>query len=296
MKQITPVLAVTGLALGLGTVLISVELFLQELPIAAVGVLLLGFAAAMQAWKQQATITILHGVRRRIAQLFTSGSTAARPAPPTTPPAPPAAPTPALAPAPASRPEPDTASKLRQIGTWTPPKTSYSATHGRNAASVTSDPDAPFRLFAATSGFGAPEVSNVTRRAIALVGSDTMAERLSPHFTVQRLHPRLSAAELEHARPTTLIIEEDALSTGPWAGALEPHGSALLMELRVAQAWMRRNAGINYVLPATRAAHIAAPALRADTIVLEEPLPHAQTGNVTLIDTLLQHSSTEQNQ
>ncbi len=324
MKRITPVFVATALMIAVGTVLVVLELLLARLPLAASGALLWGFAAAVLAWKQQGTISIVNSVRRLVGQLLSAASTTPCQSPPITvhtsmhPPVAitPASPSPGTPSSAASNPvastslptartptphkpdnpNSDSTRKLREIGDWSPPKTASSKANGRIAASVEPDPDAPFRLFAATHGFGAPDVSNVTARSVALVGSNALAERLAAHFTVQRLHPRLSRAELEHARPTTLIVEEDALDSGPWAGALDPHGSSLLSELQMAQSWMSRHAGVNYVLPATNRTHAAAPILYEDAVVLREPLSPTEFGFTILIDALLGHTPLERQQ
>lgn len=181
----------------------------------------------------------------------------------------------------------DSSEKLRHIGVWAPKRRTPSQ-HGRIDASVSPDPDSAFRLFAATNGFGAPEVSNVAGRTIALVGSDALFERLSAHFILQRLHPRLSDAELEHARPSTLIVEEDALVLGPWSGTLEPQGFSLLSELLAAQAWIRQNAGLNYVLPAAKS-RASIPTLRAEAVVIEESMSTKDAGPPALIEVFMNH-------
>lgn len=353
VNRFTPVLAVTALALALGTTLIAVELFLERLPLAAVGTLLGGFAAEVFVWKQQSTISTLHHVRRQVAHLSSlNAAPAATPSsgapdspatakPALTPPLPtvthvpsgspgtpvipvtasistpltsdtsapcssdspaperrrPAAPRTTAPVFPAAKepspPAPDPSRKLRQIGAWAPRKTLPQHSRGRIDASVATDPDAAYRLFAATNGFGAPDISNVTGRTIALVGSDALTEQLAPDFVVQRLHPHLSSAELEHARPSTLVVEEDALSKGPWAGALEPQGSSLLSELLTAQAWIREHAGITYILPAAERTPCAAAPLWAEAVVIHERLTLHESGPAALMDALLRHTHRE---
>ncbi len=272
-KRITPLLAAAAALTAAAVLLIAAELLLAGHILAAVGTVLLGPVVGVMLWKQQATIVSLQRLRQGLGQ-----SESGRRRPATTSPAP--------------QVSPDPGGKLRRVGVWTPPKTTYSATQGRAAAQVAADPDAPFRLFAATTGFGSPDVSDVTPRSIALVGSDALAERLRSRFTVQRLHPRVSAAELAHARPATLVVEEDSLDGGPWAGALDPAGSALLTEIRQAQQSIRDADGICYVIPGRRA-RLGAPALRAEAMVVAESVRGEDGGRAPLLDILLEHSDSK---
>ncbi|GAB3813176.1 hypothetical protein GCM10028820_07480 [Tessaracoccus terricola] len=263
MRRVTPVVAATMLLVLAAAALGGVQLLLLDLPLAGLAVCLVGVAVVVLTWKLQVTASTAKDVQRRL-KLLAHQLDRPVPAPPKPAPAPPAEPVRTVA------------EKLTEVGTFTAERSVATDSTGRVAAATTTDADAPFRLFAATNGMGAPEVSPVTRNAIALVGSDALAAHLAAHGTVHRLHPSMSAAELEYSRPTSLVIEEDSLASGPWAGALDPHGASLLLELRVAMAWMRRNTGSIYVLPATGIRGVAADALRADTNVIDEALVEAQ--------------------
>ncbi|MCC2594540.1 hypothetical protein LKO27_14130 [Tessaracoccus sp. OS52] len=264
MRKLSKVMVATIMLIALAVALAAVQLMLLAMPLAAAAVVALGGAIAVMAFKVHVSSATSRSVERRVKLLTTARSVPSA-APVVNPPAPVGSATPAPPPAPTRT----TAEKLRTVGTYTPQKVAAESTAGRVAASVTPDPDAPYRLFAATHGMGNPDTSAVSRRVLALVGSDRLAAVLADAGDVHRLHPGVSAAEIEHAQPSALIIEEDALNSGPWVGAVDPHGSKLLLELRVAMAWMRRNSGSIFVIPATGAQGLAATAMRADTITID---------------------------
>lgn len=260
MRRLTPVILATLGLLALAGATGALQLLLIGFPLAAVAVLLVAAALAALTLKLHATSLTAKAVERHVKLL--AGAVATIRATPTAPPAPP--------PATAVDPEPTPAEKLRSIDTYTPQPTASGVVKGRQAASTAPDPDAPFRLFSATHGAGNPDVTATSQRAIAVVGSDALAAALAPIGQVHRLHPGISAAELEHARPAALVVEEDAFSSGSWVGSLEPQGAQRLLELRVAMAWMRRNTGSIFVLPASGPKPMAADAMRADTTLVDE--------------------------
>lgn len=291
-KQLTPLMTVTILLIGAASLAAAVQFFLLDLPAAALAAVLAGAGVALLAWKIQVTSLTGKTLERQLKLLAAARTAAAAPHPPIT--AAPVVPTaPVTAPAP---PERSLEDKLRVVGTYTPPpNVQTTGGPGRLAAGVAADPDAPFRLFAATHGFGAPPASLTSSRAIALIGSGHLAETLGAHGSVYRLHPSLTAAELEHARPSALVVEEDALNSGPWCGALDPHGAKLLLEIRVAMAWMRRHTGAIYVVTSTGRAAVSAAAMRADTILIDDDftLRQADGGPASLATVLAAHRGKE---
>lgn len=269
-KQLTPLIALTMTLIGAASIAAALQLFLLGLPAAGVSALLAGAGLVLLTWKIQVTSVTSKELQRqfKVASLprTAAAPVAAAVVPAAAPPVAVAAVQPAA--------QPDIAEKLRRIGTYSPPLGGPTGS-GRSAAGVAPDPDSAFKLFAATHGMGAPAASVSSPRAIALVGSDELAAVLEGYGSVYRLHPSLSAAEMEHARPVTLVVEEDALNSGPWTGALEPQGARLLLELRVAMAWMRRNTGAIYVVSATGRTGATAAAMRSDTIIIDDDF-HAQ--------------------
>lgn len=230
------VLAMVGVA-GLTT---FIDLILAGRPVLAVAVPPATGVAAWFAWKIHAISLGVRNLRRR----------------------PVASPVPSALPAP-REPEPvPVTERLRTINVFHP-QPQKSEVPGRQSAAVSTDPNAPFNLFAATRG---GELS--AGRTFAVAGSDALVARLEQQGTVHRLHPSLSAAEMAYADPDVLVVEEDALAQGPWAGTLEPHGGKLLLELRVAMAGMRQRQRPIYVLATTGVPGLAAAGLRADTLVI----------------------------
>lgn len=266
MRRLSPVILGTLGLLALAGVLGGLQLILLGLPLGAAAVLLLAAALGALTLKVHTSSLTGKAVERRVKLLAGTVATLAA-ARPSTPPA---------APAVNAAPEPISAEKLRSIGTYTASPSTTGVAKGRQAAATTGDPDAAFRLFAATHGAGNPDVTATSRRAIAVVGSEALAAALAAIGEVHRLHPGISAAELEHAQPAALVIEEDALSAGPWIGSLDPQGAQRLLELRVAMAWMRRNTGSIFVLPTSGAKPMAADAMRADTTLVDADFVAAQ--------------------
>lgn len=242
-KVVLGVLGAVGLAGGLA----ALDSFLAARPLLAVAALLATGSAAWFVWKIHAISLGIRDLRRRPAL---SSATAAAPA----------------APAPVQPQPVGVTEKLRTIGEFHPER-AQGASAGRQAAAVSTDPDAAFRLYAATQRTsGSPRVG----RSLGVVGTDALVQKLAMHGTVQRLHPSLSAAEMAKSQPDVLIVEEDALVGGPWRGALESHGGKLLLELRVAMATMRRLQRPIYVIAATGIPGLAAAGLRADTILVDD--------------------------
>ncbi|SHI73195.1 hypothetical protein SAMN02745244_00933 [Tessaracoccus bendigoensis DSM 12906] len=246
-NHVTPLLALTeGLVLG-GGLLLVVDHAIRGDALSAVGALALTLAAALLTWK-------LHTTGVAVGQLRTLLKHAPAPAPQVT-----------VVPAPAPQ-APDPREKLNTIGTFTP-ETIPGAESGRIAAAVTTDPDAPFRLLVATKGASG---GGAAGRSLALVGSDGLAQALAGHCAVHRIHPSMSQAEFVSAAPEILVIEEDALNGGAWDGALAPQGSQLLLELRVAMASIRAAEGFIYVIPTRGMQGMAAEAMRADTVLVDD--------------------------
>lgn len=239
-------------------VLFSVDASLAGRPLLAIAALFAAAVAVLVVWK-------LHSISLDVRELRR------RPVPVMAPPMAPA--TPAEPHAPAGR---TLEQKLRDIGVFYPKRASGTIA-GRQAAAVNADPEAPYRLFAAThqtSGHGAGN------RVFAVAGSDRLVTLLEQHGTVHRLHPSMSTAEMAKHDPDVLVVEEDAFQDGVWRGAVDPHGGRLLQELRVAMSTMRKLHRPIYVLAATGIPGQAAPFLRADTIVVDD----ATTAGTPLAD------------
>ncbi len=161
-----------------------------------------------------------------------------------------------------------TQSKLRHIGTFHPVK-AVAAQSGRHAAAVQRDLDAPFRLVAATQR--ASEPGRVGRTIIALASHD-VESLLASHGVVHRLHPSMSAGEIAKLDPQLLVIEEDALDSGPWKGVLAPQGSQLLVELRAAIDDITARGGVVYTLPSRGVPGLAVKAIRSRSSVIDDLL------------------------
>lgn len=238
-QKLTPAIAaITGL-LSAATLLAAIQLFLVDLPAAAVAALLVGGALVLLAWKVQATSVMTQELKRRLAALSQVAQV--------TPPAP-VVPTEPVAPAP-----------LAQIDSQPAP------------SPLQETPSQ--RLLVALHGDGSQPAGG----AVAVVGSDALASHLAAHGPVQRLHPLLSVDEITCARPSALVVEEDAMVLGAWAGALAPHGAALLAELRESIHRVQSNGNFAYVLPATGSRQPSTAALRVGTIVLDNPALAAHT-------------------
>lgn len=108
---------------------------------------------------------------------------------------------------------------------------------------------------------------------IAMIGSPALAAAVEQRASVQRLHPGMSAAELERARPQALVVEEDALDLTPWAGTTQAHGSALLLELRAAMAAVEAEGGSCYVIASTGQPGPASSGLRSGATVVDQGSP-----------------------
>lgn len=278
-RSATPLTIFLTLLIVTSGALVTAEFLLNDLPLVAVAAVLGCAAFVLLAWKIQfISITVRELQRRK---------------PPITAPRQPLHTPIASIPTQTEKPRRDTAEKLCSVGSYTPtsPAGGGSAP-GRHAAKVSADPDAPYRLFASTGGYGTQLASPITGRRIALIGSPSLESALQAHGDIQRLHPSVTEAQLMHAQPSTLVIEEDALAQGPWAGALEPHGTRLLNELRVCMAWMRSRAGLIYVIPAKGLTPLAAAALRADTTVVDDIFKenHGADGPASLLDALIDHN------
>lgn len=309
MKRITPLLAAAIFCVAVASALGALQLLSLRLPSGAAAVVLAGIASTIFFWKQQAVIQSQTQLRRDVART-TSAALQASPrdaaellhslpavqqvaqSPTSTDPAStvesPFPPDEHATPAAAAIAQ-DRAARLEQIGVWSPSRTSSPAT-GRISASVNPDPKASFRLYTAIHGTGASDNLGATRQSVAMVGSSALADHLATEFMVHRLHPRLSSAELDSSLSSAFVVEEDALDDGPWAGALEPHGSSLFSELQAVKNWMERNHGVSYVLSATGSPRPAAEALRAGSTVIRRPEQGAESGLLTL---LMTHGLTE---
>lgn len=266
-QRLTPAMAAIMGLLTAASLLAAIQLFLVDLPAAAAAVLLVGGALVLLAWKVQATSVMTQELKRRLAALSQQV-----PAPATD-----AAPSAPVVTAPIAGAPIVTAPVVTALAELTDalPAPSTPA-HGPSR-----------QLFVALHGDG----SQPNGRAIALVGSSALASRLAAHGPVQRLHPLLSADELECARASALVVEEDAMGLGPWTGALAPHGAALLAELRESITWVQGNRDFVYVLPATGSRQPSAAALRFGTIVLDGPAlaAHAHDAPPSLLRTLAAH-------
>lgn len=225
-----PVVFIALFFLG-ASILGSIELFLTDLPLAGVAALLLGGGLLLLTWKVQGSNTATREQLRKILAMTVSPTTA--PVPVEVPPA---------------------------SGAAHQPK----ATH-RDEASL-SEAMASYKLHALLHGAPAGTPS---RRRIAFIGSPALGEELTGIGRVVRLHPRMSVAEIEHAMPDTLVMEEGAFDRGPWIGALSAHGSQLLAELCSAVQLMRHYDAAVFVLASPDQQQAGATALRRDTIVLD---------------------------
>lgn len=229
-------------------VLFSVDAVLAGRPLLAISALLAAAMTVLIVWKLHSISLDLRDLRRRPVSVI---------APPAPAAAPPATPTPAGR---------SLEEKLRDIGVFYPQRASGTMA-GRQAAAVSTDPEAPYRLYAATHQAGGRGAGG---RVFAVAGSDRLVALLEQHGTVHRLHPSMSMAEMAKHDPDVLVVEEDAFHDGVWRGAVDPHGGKLLQELRVAMSTMRKLHRPIYVLTATGIPGQAAPFLRADTIVVDD--------------------------
>lgn len=239
--------------LALSALLVLIDSLQHGRPLLGIAAVLFCGAVAAIAWKTHTTRLAVRRLERR-RPVAAPAPAPAPVAPVATPPAPPT-----------GRP---LAEKLTDIGTFQPTKASGNAA-GRQAAAVVADPEAPFRLVAATQRTkGSARIG----RALAVVASDDLVQQLSRHGTVMRLHPSMSAAEMAKADADVLVIEEAALEAGPWAGTLGADGGKLLLELRVAMAAMRSRKRPIYVVTTTGVAGLASAGLRADTLLVDDGL------------------------
>lgn len=205
-------------AIGVGAALVALQLALAGLWFAAVGVLCVGGGLAVIAVKASKAAIFAARAERHLRQGARSGRGASSPPGATAARA-------RLNPAPMQ-------DRLHAIGVFRP-EVIDPQSKGRQAAAVREDPQRPYRLYAATVGLqdqAAPESSPSGRR-IAVVGTAELAARLGQDFSVTRLHPGLSAAEFEAARPSALVIQEDGLRDGTWYGTLQAGGVQLMREL-----------------------------------------------------------------
>ena len=106
---------------------------------------------------------------------------------------------------------------------------------GRQAAAVTEDMERPQKLFAATSGMGFftlhPEGLNL--RPIAGIVSPSLSKRLAAEYALHPpLHPGMVLLELDRAQPSAIVLEEDALNNGVWAGAMRASGTLLFSDIQ----------------------------------------------------------------
>ena len=181
-SRLSPVIIAIITATALAGLLITIDFLLaDDLLLAAATVLLTGVGLVM-AWKTYAISLGIKELRKRPV------AAAAAPAPAT------------------AATQRSVQDKLRHVGDFTPNKASGSVA-GRQAAAVTVDADAPFRLYAATQR---GSDSGQAGRSIVLVGSDELADTLAKHGTVARLHPSMSAAEVAKADPDVIVIDEAA--------------------------------------------------------------------------------------
>lgn len=235
----TPLVVLAILVFGASAVLMSIQLFLLDLPLMGVAALLAGSGFILMTWKLQSIGVMIKDLQRRMAVLVSSA--------PPSPPSPPSSTSP-----PPIAESPTTPESARPSPTPEPPVEDETA----------------HQLFRLLYGRGSVDVR--MRRRVALVGSSELRDRLAAQGSVIPLHPRISVAELERTIPDTLIVEEDAIDSGPWRGALDPQGAALLAELRTAVEWTQSNDGAIFVLPATGARKAGAQSLRRDTVVLDK--------------------------
>lgn len=154
------------------------------------------------------------------------------------------------------------ADELSLIGTYTPEKSDLGLRAGRGAAAVDRDPRAPYRLFAATHGYGGALQQHSDQRRVAVIAPKETGVLVDGHAESVSLHPSVALAELSYHLPDTIVIDEEANQAGPWAGFLEPSGAQLLEEVRGVTVWAADNNVSVLLLPARGTAAIAAPVLR----------------------------------
>jgi hypothetical protein len=134
---------------------------------------------------------------------------------------------------------------------------------GRQAAAVTEDAERPQKLFAATSGMGffALHPEGLTRRPIAGIVSPILSKRLAAEYALTRLHPGMVLLELDRAQPSAIVLEEDALNNGVWAGAMRATGTFLFSDIQRVLTWAKVRQQTVYVLP-TRSPQLYTDELR----------------------------------
>lgn len=120
---------------------------------------------------------------------------------------------------------------------------------GRLAAAVRSDTSRSERLLGATDGSTFPR----GRRAVGIVGTPALQEFLEPNVETCFYVPSMCVAQDAQFRPTTVLIEERAVISGVWSGALSSSGIALYDEIcqlvdaavsRGGSVYFLRNVGI----------------------------------------------------
>lgn len=231
-----------------GSGLVAAELAVGGYALAAAGSVLSGAGLAVATWKAHKsalrTAALIKDHRRGVArgradvkelrELVTSlqGQLNSRP------------------PAPASPPPSAVGRPTRTIRASSVPGLDQAA-QGRHAAAAVPDPERPHKLFAATYGMGSLDARPIEqpRRGVAVIASTALVEQLERDYAVSRLHPGTELAELDHAEPTALVIEERALEAGVWFGALRATGAALFAELQAVLSWAQAQQVTVYVLP-----------------------------------------------
>lgn len=111
---------------------------------------------------------------------------------------------------------------------------------GRQAADITVDLQRQALL---AKALGTLEVAGDLRpgqRHLAVLGSSALASLLGSEYSIHRLHPSISRAQISGKCINALIVDQSELSRGLWAGTESAIGTHLANELLWLMDYMRR--------------------------------------------------------
>jgi hypothetical protein len=157
-------------------------------------------------------------------------------------------------------------------------------TRGRQAAAVTQDEARPWKLFSATLGMGVFALSpdRHSLRQIAGVVSPKLLSVLEVRYAFTQFHPGLVPVELDYAQPSALVFEESAFEHGVWFGALRTTGMSLFADIQSVVTWARTKSQSIFVLPDSTPGHNAGALRRQATYLVQPGLVPTEVADVSL--------------
>ncbi|WP_109471094.1 hypothetical protein [Ornithinimicrobium cavernae] len=165
------------------------------------------------------------------------------------------------------------------------------AVPGRAAASRPDDPLSDAKL--ATLLAGNFESS---RPLACVIGSDALVALIRADADVTRLYPSYEAPRLPEGT-AFLVIEDRALLTGPWAGALQTNGTALFGQLnRLAESCRAMQVVVVYVDGAVPPGHFTQSLKEMATVVIhpDRPLPETDLARMPALVRTLAHGTAQE--